>query len=91
MYSINQISVRQALTPDHLLGRVNASRRVLVFGVAPIGALLGGVLGETVGLRPTLLIGAAVELLSFVIALRSPLWELREQPRAAEGVEGAGG
>jgi predicted MFS family arabinose efflux permease len=83
MYSINQISVRQALTPDHLLGRVNASRRVLVFGVAPIGALLAGVLGETIGLRPTLWIGAAVELLAVAIAFWSPLRDLREQPRAA--------
>jgi MFS family permease len=71
-----------------LIGRVNASRRVLVFGVAPIGALLAGVLGETVGLRPTLLVGAAVELLAFVIALRSPLRDLREQPREAAGASG---
>ena len=72
-YSINQISLRQALTPDALLGRVNATRRVLVFGVIPIGALAGGAIGEALGLRAALMAAAAVSFLAFVYAAASPL------------------
>ena len=66
LYSINQISLRQAITPSELLGRVNASRRVLVFGVIPFGAMISGALGETIGLQLTLVIGAVVAFFSFV-------------------------
>jgi len=80
IYSINQISLRQAITPDHLLGRVNASRRVLVFGVAPIGALIGGILGEIIGLQAVLALGAAIMVFSFIFHLASPLRGLQTQP-----------
>ena len=72
-YGINQISLRQAITPSEFLGRVNASRRVLVFGVIPFGAMISGALGETVGLQFTLLVGAIVEFFCFVFLLTSPL------------------
>ena len=73
VYGINQISLRQAITPSELLGRVNASRRVLVFGVIPFGAMISGALGETIGLQFTLVVGGVVEFLSFVFHLTSPL------------------
>ena len=73
VYSINQISLRQAITPRELLGRVNASRRVLVFGVIPFGAMISGALGETIGLQLTLVIGTVVAFFSFVFHLTSPL------------------
>jgi predicted MFS family arabinose efflux permease len=73
LYSITQISLRQSMTPDRLLGRVNASRRVLVFGVMPTGGLIGGWLGETIGWRGTLLVGSAVLLASTLFHLQSPL------------------
>ena len=73
VYSINQISLRQAITPSELLGRVNASRRVLVFGVIPFSAVISGALGETIGLQFTLVVGGVVEFLSFVFHLTSPL------------------
>jgi Na+/melibiose symporter-like transporter len=80
--AVNQVSLRQAVTPNHLLGRVNASRRVLVFGIQPIGALLAGALGESIGLPATLGVAAGVELLAFVVALASPLREIKETPPA---------
>ncbi len=83
LYSINQISLRQAITPDHLLGRVNATRRVLVFGVIPLGALLGGALGEALGLRTTIWIAAGVSLLAFFVAAASPLRTARDLPAEA--------
>ncbi len=74
IYNINAVSVRQALVPDRLRGRVSASIRVLILGVQPLGALVGGVLGEQLGLRPTLLVAAlgfGVGFLSmFVLPLR---------------------
>ena len=73
VYSITQISLRQAITPSKLLGRVNASRRVLVFGVIPFGAMISAALGETVGLQFTLVVGAIVEFFCFVFHLTSPL------------------
>jgi predicted MFS family arabinose efflux permease len=73
IFSINQISLRQAITPPGLLGRVNATRRAVVFGIIPIGSLLGGILGTAVGLWPTLVVSAAIEILSFIAAAASPL------------------
>ena len=52
IFLINAISLRQAVTPDHLLGRMNASVRTLVGGLSPLGALIGGVLGQVLGPRP---------------------------------------
>ena len=54
--NVSSPSLRQALTPAHLLGRVNASYRFLVWGTGPFGALIGGTLGELFGLRTALLI-----------------------------------
>nr|MDQ3930803.1 MFS transporter [Chloroflexota bacterium] len=56
---VHVISLRQTVTPGHLLGRMNGSYRFLTWGVIPIGALLGGYLGEVLGLRTALAIGAA--------------------------------
>ncbi len=82
--SINQISLRQAITPDRLLGRVNASRRLLVFGIIPFGALLGGVLGESLGLRTALSAGAAIQILGFIYTALSPLRTVRHTPAPLE-------
>ncbi len=73
IYSVNQITLRQSITPDRVLGRVNASRRFLVFGAAPVSALFGGTLGSLLGLRPTLLAGALILMLAFLTVLLSPL------------------
>jgi MFS family permease len=80
---VNQLTVRQALVPDHLLGRVNASRRVLVFGVIPFGSLFGGLLGQTVGLRGALVIGGIGMLLAVIWLARSPVPMLQDAPDPA--------
>ena len=72
-FDINVLTMRQTLTPDHLLGRVTATTRLAVRGVAPIGALIGGVLGELIGLRATLLVAAVGRLLSILWLWYSPL------------------
>jgi len=79
MTAINQLSLRQAMTPDRVQGRVNGTMRVIALGAAPLGALLAGVLGEILGLRATLAIGALGLQLGFVVLLLSPLRTLRVQ------------
>jgi hypothetical protein len=73
IFYINQTSLRQAVTPDHLLGRMNASYRFLTMGMIPIGSLLGGVLGQTIGLRGTLVVGVLGTLLPILWLIFSPL------------------
>jgi MFS family permease len=87
-YFVSAISLIQAITPDHLLGRTNASRRFLVQGVIPVGALLGGGLGTLVGLRPTIAvaaIGASVAVLPLYL---SPLAHVRTTADAEDLVRG---
>lgn len=62
VYAITNVSLRQRLCPDGVLGRVNATMRVLIMGLYPVGALLGGVLGELLGARGALLVTFAVGL-----------------------------
>jgi MFS family permease len=56
--NVHTNSIRQTITPPRLLGRTNASYRVLVSGAAPLGGLAGGILGASLGLHATLLLGA---------------------------------
>ena len=78
VYNVAQVSYRQAVTPDHLLGRMNASVRFLVWGVMPLGALAGGGLGTVLGIRTTLLLSAAGASLSGFWVLASPLRTTRD-------------
>ncbi|MFI7611308.1 MFS transporter [Nonomuraea terrae] len=64
VYSVTNVTLRQRLCPGHLLNRVNATMRFFMMGVFPIGALLGGVVGETAGPRATLWAAAVIILLS---------------------------
>src|SRR5438552_7489629 len=47
VYNINQVSLRQAITPDRVQGRMNATVRTVIWGTIPIGAFIGGVIGNT--------------------------------------------
>jgi MFS family permease len=82
-WSVNSISLRQAVTPAVLRGRVAASMRTASWGVIPIASLLGGFLGGTIGLRPTILVGALGTLLAFLPVALSRVPSLRELPEAA--------
>jgi predicted MFS family arabinose efflux permease len=80
LYNINQVSLRQAITPDRLQGRMNASMRFIVWGTIPLGALLGGALGQAFGLWPTVAAMALCGLLAPLWVLFSPVRQLRVQP-----------
>jgi len=77
VYNVAQVSYRQSVTPRHLLGRMNASTRFVVWGVMPLGALTGGLLGSLLGIRPTLFLAAVGGSLSVLWILLSPLARAR--------------
>jgi predicted MFS family arabinose efflux permease len=79
IFSINQISLRQTITPEHLLGRMNASMTFVVFGIPTIGALFGGTLGQSIGLQKTLVVAAIGEILACLWIFFSPIRKVREQ------------
>ena len=85
VFFINYLSLRQACTPDHLLGRVTATMIALTVAMAPIGGVAGGWMGETLGLRGAMIIvGAAAVAIAAVVALLSPIGRLRGLPAAPE-------
>lgn len=73
VFNVTGLSFQQAVTPDRLLGRLNATRRFIVWGVIPLGSLAGGALASQIGLRPTLWVGAIGGSLSFLPLLLSPV------------------
>jgi predicted MFS family arabinose efflux permease len=92
LYAINYTSVLQARTPDRLRGRVNAAVRVLTAGTAPLGAVLGGALGEAIGLQATAVVAGVGVLLAFLWVALSPARSLRSltaEPDSATPVDAA--
>ena len=79
IHGINLMSLRQAITPHRLQGRMNASFRFINVCAMMIGALLAGVMAEMIGLRLTLTIGACGMFLPFIRLLLSPVRNLNEQ------------
>lgn len=84
VFEIAEGSLRQAITPDRLLGRVAASNLVLVNGLQPVGAFAGGVLGELVGVQATLLIGVAGMFCAGAWVWWSPVREIDSMPDAPD-------
>jgi MFS family permease len=84
-FGIQYLSLRQAITPDRLLGRMTATMRFLTVAAAPLGSLAGGMLATWIGLRATLLaVGALGLLLALGALLRSPVRRYVRLPAAAE-------
>jgi len=80
---LNQLTLRQTVTPDPYLGRMNSIYRTVVWGAIPLGNFLGGVLGSTVGVVYTFWIGGAIALLGCVAMALSPIGRLRVFPAHA--------
>ncbi|MFE7191140.1 MFS transporter [Kitasatospora sp. NPDC057541] len=72
------VSFRQSVTPDHLLGRMNATMRVVLTGSLAVGAALAGLLGELASVRTALWVGAAGLATVWVPIFFSPLRTRRE-------------
>jgi MFS family permease len=85
LFFINYLTLRQAVTPDRLLGRVTATMICLTVATAPIGGLLGGWIAEHHGLRATMFFaGIGALVLAPFIARFSPLAKMRELPKPQE-------
>jgi MFS-type transporter involved in bile tolerance (Atg22 family) len=80
IWNVNTITLRQALTPMRLLARMNATYRMLLFGALPVGALLGGLLGNAVGLRAAIVISVIVLTSPVLWMLFSPVFRLGQMP-----------
>ena len=85
IFFINYLSLRQAVTPDRLLGRVTATMIALTVATAPLGGLAGGWIGEHYGLRSAMLFaGVGALLLAPLMTWFSPISDLRELPGPQE-------
>ena len=80
VYNITQVSLRQAITPERLQGRMNAVMRFLVWGSLPLGSLVGGALASTIGLRNTLIVSGVGSCFAILPIWFSPIRTLREIP-----------
>ena len=66
LWNVVTVSLRQRIIPDRLLGRVNSGYRLLAWGTKPLGALLGGVVGQLFGLQAVFILAGAVTLVLLV-------------------------
>src|SRR5438552_6565746 len=80
VYNIAQVSLRQAITPERLQGRMNSVMRFIVWGTIPLGSLTGGALASTIGLRQTLFVGACGSALAILPVALSPIRSVRTFP-----------
>jgi len=86
LYNVSSISLTQALTPERLLGRVNASRRFVVWGTIPLGSLVSGGLASTIGLRPTIFVGLVGVMFAAIPVALSPVRHVKELPTEPEAM-----
>jgi MFS family permease len=80
IYNINQVSLRQIITPNKLQGRMNATMRTIVWGTIPAGSLLGGIFSTSLGILPALVIGALISGGSLFWIVLGPILKLSKQP-----------
>ena len=80
IYQVLQVSVRQSMTPDSLQGRITSIMVVSSRAAAPLGAIIGGLVGQQVGLRESLLISSAGMGAAVFWLLYYRTWSLREMP-----------
>jgi MFS family permease len=80
LYNVTQLSMRQAITPERLQGRMNSTIRFIVWGVMPIGQLIGGALATWFGLRTAIWVGTLGISLAWVPLVFGPLLSLKEMP-----------
>jgi MFS family permease len=83
-YNITQVSLRQAITPERLQGRMNAAMRWIVWGTIPLGSLAGGAIATWWGLRTALWAGAIGGLVPFLPVALTSVRKIREMPEPVQ-------
>ncbi len=84
IYNINQVSFRQAIAPERIQGRMNATMRFLVWGTIPIGSIISGTLATLFGLSTTIWIGAILSFTPVVFLILSPIRTIKTMPSSPE-------
>jgi MFS family permease len=84
IYNVTQVSLRQAITPERIQGRMNAVMRFIVWGTIPLGALIGGVLASRIGVKNTLIVGGIGSCLPFLPVFFSPVRDIKEMPEPVD-------
>ncbi|HWV23821.1 MAG TPA: MFS transporter [Thermomicrobiales bacterium] len=84
VFNINRFSLRQALTPDHLLGRVSSSTMTIIGGVQMVGSLLGGIIGQVFSVHVALVIGTIGMFMAAWWIWDSPVPGIRTMPEQPE-------
>jgi MFS family permease len=87
IYNVTQVSLRQAITPERLQGRMNSVMRFVVWGVIPLGTLAGGALASAVSLKFAIWVGAIGSCTAFLPVLLSSVRSLKTVPEAPESAE----
>ncbi|MBV9447704.1 MAG: MFS transporter [Streptosporangiaceae bacterium] len=82
MFNVNAVTLRQMVTPRRVLARMNAAYRMVIFGIAPLGMSLGGVLGGAIGLRAALAVSLILMTSPLLGVFFSPVYRLSEMPAA---------
>jgi predicted MFS family arabinose efflux permease len=83
-YLVNELTLRQTVAPENMLGRVNAAMQLMGRGVYPIGAMLGGLLAGSLGVRTTFAVALCGLMCSSIWLIASPVRNLREMPRGVD-------
>jgi MFS family permease len=84
VYNVSQLSLRQAVTPERIQGRMNSVMRFIVWGTIPLGSFAGGLLTTAINLKQTLIVGGIGTSLSFLPVLLSRVRTVRELPAPLE-------
>ena len=84
VYNVTQVSMRQAITPERLQGRMNSVIRFIVWGVMPLGTLIGGALATSFDLRTAIWVGAIGNALAWLPVTIGPVRTLREVPHVPD-------
>jgi MFS family permease len=84
VYNVSQVSLRQAITPEPMLGRMNATMRFIVWGTIPVGQVVGGAIATLFGTITAIWIGVIGGLFAFLPVLLSPVWSLQKIPDAEQ-------
>jgi MFS family permease len=92
-WNVVTVSLRQRIVPDRLLGRLNASYRLLAWGTMPVGAVVGGIIGELAGLRAVFMVAAVLNaalLVGRLIVTDEAIAAAEAENAPAEGPTAAG-